>query len=381
MWLIPRDSFENWSALNNTLVIDVSHINYVNVSSNASTAVVGAGARLGTIYSTLGKTGKTFNGGSCPSVGMGGYLGVGGYNFQMRYLGLAVDHVKSVRLVLADGDLVTASPTQNPDLFWAIRGGGVHGFIVDVTIETLTLPRSAMLFANFTKETRNEAAEKYFDWAAKVDPLFNSQINLYSNSLGIVGWYSGKTASELTAIVKASGLSDIKDAQIKITDNCSTENSRNFLLGTQTECTDDATAHKIFSSFFNVVPDDLAPVTGVANVAFGDTPVLPNEPQGILWPRTKLINKTFFSTKAKPLTPEIIKYITETSGALPPELALWAEINAFNITVPATSAFAWQNEATFLFRFQVTPSDDPKVQATGQKFMDDLEAYLVPKIG
>ena len=122
--LIPTCSFENWSALNGTLVVDISHIDYVKPSSNASTATVGAGARLGTIYSLLGSTGRTWNAGICPSVAIGGYVGVGGYNMQMRYLGMAVDHIVSAQIILANGDLVTASPTQNADLFFAIRGGG-----------------------------------------------------------------------------------------------------------------------------------------------------------------------------------------------------------------------------------------------------------------
>lgn len=362
-------------------MVDISHIDYVNISNDAKTAAVGAGARLGTIYSLLGATGQTINGGDCPSVGIGGYLGVGGYNMQMRYLGMAVDHVKSVRLVLADGSLVTASATENPDLFWAIRGGGTYGFVVEITIETVSLPRSAMLWANFTQETRNEATQKHLDWASKQDPLFNSQLNLHGNYALVLGWYVGKTVPELTALVNASGLMDIKDAQIKITGDCSFENSRNLWLGTQTECTDDATAHKLFSSLFNVVPDDLAPISGVTNFAFDDTPALPNEPKAMPWPRTPLIGKTYFVTKSKPLTEEIIQYITEKSADLPPELAFWGEMPTFNISVPATSAFAWQSEATYLFRFQVTPSKDANVQAIGQKFMDDLDAYLVPKIG
>lgn len=374
-------SFENWSALNGTLVIDISHVDYVKISSDASTATVGAGARLGTIYSLLGPTGRTFNAGICPSVAIGGYVGVGGYNMQMRYLGMAVDHIASAQIVLADGDVVTASPTQNPDLFFAIRGGGTYGFVVEVTIKTVSIPRSAMVWMNFTQVSRNEATQSYLDWASRQDPLFNSQLNLYSDHAGVLGWYVGKTVPELTAIVKASGLADIPGAQIKITGGCNTENSRNFWEYTQTECTDDETAHAAFNTWYNVVPDDIAPVVGVQNVAFDDVPALPNQTQANLWPRVRLINKTYFVTKSKPLTPAIVKYITQESGALPLELAFWTEMTSFNISVPSTSAFAWQSEAEYLFRFEVTRSDNATLEAIGQKFMDDLDAYLVPKIG
>ena len=374
-------SFENWSALNGTLVVDISHIDYVKISSNATTATIGAGARLGTVYSLLGASGRTINGGICPSVGLGGYLGVGGYTTQMRYLGMAVDSIASVQVVLADGSLVTASSTQNKDLFFAIRGGGIYGFIVEVTFKTITLPRSAMVWMNFTQASRNEATQKYLDWASRQDPLFNSQLNLYGDYALVLGWYAGKTVPELRAIVNASGLTGLPDAQIKITGNCSTENSRNFWEYTQTECTDDATAHANFNTLYNVIPDDIAPIAGIANIAFDDVPALPNQTQAILWPRTKIINKTYFVTKSKPLTPEIVQYITQESEALPSELAFWTEMTSFNISVPTTSSFPWQSEATYLFRFSVARSDNTTLEAIGQKFMDDLDAYLVPKIG
>lgn len=340
---------------------------------------------MGTIYSLLRPTGQTFNGGLTPSVALGGYLGNGGYNMQMRYLGMAVDHIASARVILANGSLITASPRQNADLFWGMRGGGTFGFLVDAVINTVRLDRSAMVWMNFSTDIRAEATQKYLDWASRQDRHFNSQLNLYGSTATVLGWYAGKTADELRAIVEGSGLRDLQrpgGAQVTISGNCSSENSRNFWVGTQTECTDDATAHALFDSWFNVAPDDLAPVPGVTNVAFDDTPVLPDQPKARPWSRIALINKTYFITKAKPLTPAIVSYITSKSGALPAALAFWTEMTSFNISVPATGAFAWQEQATYLFRFQVTRSaNNATLEAIGQRFMDDLDAYLLPKIG
>ena len=375
-------SFENWSALNGTLVVDVSHLDYVDLAPDGSTARVAAGAKLATVYEILDLGGKTINGGICPTVGIGGYLGAGGYNLQQRLSGMAVDYVKSIEMVLADGRQVTASSTENPDLFWAARGGGMYGFIVETTFETMVIPRSAMIWANFTGPTRNEAVQKYIDWASKQDPAFNSQLNLYSGYAQVLGWYVGKSAEDLTAIVQSSGLQDIAGASVKITGNCSTKNSRNFWLYTQTECTDDATADKFFDTWFNVVPDNFGPVPNTVNqFAFDDTPTLPEKPKATPWPRTSIINKTYFVTKSKPLQMEDITYITETSGALPEALSFWVEMTSFNISTPATSAFAWQEEADYLLRFEVLKVDDATLQAQGQKFMDELDAYLIPKIG
>lgn len=364
-------------------MVDISHINYVRPSSDLATAQVGAGARLGAVYSILGQYGRSWIAGICPSVGLGGYLAVGGYNMQMRAYGLAVDWVTSAKVVLADGTLITVSPTENADLWFAMRAGGTYGFIVEATLKTTIIPRSAMVHMAFNSHsTRYESLQKYMDWAPKQDPLFNSQLNLYNNRTNVLGWYIGKSVPELTAIVKESGLMDIAGAEIKITGNCSTDNSRNFWLYTQDTCTDDATAHAAFDTWFNVVPDALAPLPGITSYGFDDVPALPNETKAHAWPRFALINKTYFQTKSQPLSAADVQYISDKSGELPDELGFWTEVTSFNMSAPdTTSAFAWQKEATVLFRFEVAKSSNAAMMATGQKFMDDLDSYLIPRIG
>lgn len=66
--------------------------------------------------------------GLCPTVGVGGYLQGGGTGYQSRKFGLGCDRVVAADLVLADGSQVHASADANPDLFWAIRGGGGGNF-------------------------------------------------------------------------------------------------------------------------------------------------------------------------------------------------------------------------------------------------------------
>lgn len=110
--------------LNNSLVIDTTHIDYVNVASDANSAQVGAGIRLGALYMALDAHNTTFPGGICPTVGLTGLISSGGFNLQQRTLGISADHVNQATVVLADGSVVTASDTENSDLFWALRGGG-----------------------------------------------------------------------------------------------------------------------------------------------------------------------------------------------------------------------------------------------------------------
>jgi FAD binding domain len=376
--------FENWSALSGSLVIDVANIAYVLPAQDLQTATVGGGTRLGAVYSILDSYGVTFIGGICPSVGIGGYVGVGGYNMQMRSEGLAVDHLVSATVVLANGDTVTVSNTSNPDLWWAIRGGGTYGIITEVVVKTTVLPRSAMFSMNFGNDTRLEVTLKYLNWAARQDPLFNSQLNLYSNRANILGWYLGKTTDELTAIVKTSGLLNVTGGNITISGNCSTANSRNFWLYTQESCTDDATADALFYEFFNVAPDDLVPIEGDASLTtLSEVPALPNEPRAERWSRVNIIDKAYFETKSQPLSEADITWLVEESGKLPLDIQFWGEITTFNISAPPTTgAFPWQEEVTTLFRMEVLNGlNDTALQAATNEWVTKYENYIHPKIG
>jgi hypothetical protein len=77
-------SFAGWSSLNNSLVVDISHINSVSVSKDKKSATVGGGIRLGALYTSLNVYGLTFHGGICPTVGLGGYVGVGGKLYPLQ---------------------------------------------------------------------------------------------------------------------------------------------------------------------------------------------------------------------------------------------------------------------------------------------------------
>jgi len=77
--------------------------------------------------------------GSSPDVAAAGYLLGGGLSWYARHHGLACNHVVAAELVLADGSLVRADADHNPDLFWALRGGGGN-FGVVTALEIRLLP-------------------------------------------------------------------------------------------------------------------------------------------------------------------------------------------------------------------------------------------------
>lgn len=374
--------FENWSSLNGSLVIDIENISYVLPSKDLKTATVGAGTRLGALYSVLNTYGVTFTAGICTSVGIGGYIGVGGYNMQMRSHGFAVDHVKSAKVVTATGDLITISATSNPELFWAARGGGTFGIIVEAVLETAILPRSAMFVANFPNEsTRFEAIKKYNAWAPKQDESFNSQFNFYSDHTQVLGWYLGKTKAQLEAILATSGLSSIAGADIKVSGNCSTPNSRNFWTYTMDTCTDDASAEAAFYSVYNVAPDAIEPLPGqVAVSAISTQQAVPSKPKAALWGRGNIYTKAFLETKDKLLTDADLQWLVDNTKGLPEDMGFWFEITTFNVSTPApNAAFPWSDKAKTLWRMQVLNVDPYK--AKSKALADLMEAQFRPRAG
>jgi len=121
-------SYEAFSVLDDGLVVDLSELNAVDIDRQRGEAIVGAGVRLGDLYRRLGDGDFTLSAGTCPSVGIAGLTLGGGFGFLSRQDGLTCDNLLAVDMVAADGALVHVSAQEQPDLFWALRGGGGGNF-------------------------------------------------------------------------------------------------------------------------------------------------------------------------------------------------------------------------------------------------------------
>jgi FAD/FMN-containing dehydrogenase len=118
------------------LVIDLAGLSGIEVADGQVT--VGAGVRVGALTDALAEHDLVVPVGWCRSVGVIGAVLGGGYGVLGRYYGLGADHLLSVRVLLADGQVVTASAAEHPDLFWALRGagGGNFGVVLSATLRT-----------------------------------------------------------------------------------------------------------------------------------------------------------------------------------------------------------------------------------------------------
>jgi len=106
------------------LVIDLSAMRGVRVDPAKRRVRVGAGCVSGDVDHATHVFGQAVPFGIISTTGVAGLTLSGGHGYLSHQYGLAVDNLIEADVVLADGSFVTASETENPDLFWALRGGG-----------------------------------------------------------------------------------------------------------------------------------------------------------------------------------------------------------------------------------------------------------------
>jgi len=170
-------SYAGWSSTSG-LIIDVTRMSGVNVSGN--TATVGAGTRLIDFYNGLAAHARGVPGGSCPTVGIAGLTLGGGVGVVSRAYGLTSDNVQSLQIVTADGQVRTCSSTQNPDLFWACRGGGGGNFgvVTSFTFRTHPVGQIVLFFLSWPWSQAARVIAAWQSWAPHAPDALWSNVHL-----------------------------------------------------------------------------------------------------------------------------------------------------------------------------------------------------------
>jgi FAD/FMN-containing dehydrogenase len=138
-------------SLEGTVILNTSALTGVSIDAGSRTVRVGAATKWAQVTPQLSELGLAALHGSSPDVGIVGYSLGGGIGWLAREHGMQTNAVTAIELVTAEGHLVRTDPGHEPDLFWALRGGG-GSFGIVTAIEFAVLPvrelyAGAMFFA------------------------------------------------------------------------------------------------------------------------------------------------------------------------------------------------------------------------------------------
>ena len=143
-----------------------------NASKPQMAATFGAGIQDREAYALTHEYGAVVSAGSNPSVGLAGWFPSGGHGPLSSSYGMGADNLLEAKVVLPNGDIVTANACEKSDLFWALRGGGAgtFGTIVEATVKAFPSPRTTIsaLTVNPLSENITNLTSQWWEMAAHI---------------------------------------------------------------------------------------------------------------------------------------------------------------------------------------------------------------------
>lgn len=217
-------SIPGFSTVDDGIVIDLSPMKGIEVDADASTVRAEGGLTWGELDAATQEHGLATTGGLISTTGIGGFTLGGGIGWLMRKHGLACDNLRSAQVLTADGQLVTASATENADLLWGLRGGGGN-FGVVTTFEFDLHPVGPTVAAGpvfYPGERAQEIMRFYRDFARDLPDELSTLVNLITappvpflpedwhgkKLIALVGLYSGDPEEGMKVLQPMRDLGD-----------------------------------------------------------------------------------------------------------------------------------------------------------------------------
>lgn len=157
------------------MLLDLARLNDIRIDKENQRAVAGPGCWSVDLDRQLARKRLFFPVAHAPDVCLGGFLLQGGFGWASRNLGLGCENVVGIDAVLADGTLVHASETENPDLFWAARGSGPGFFAVVIRYHLRVHPRPRAVGMKI-QVFDMEHMEDVFRWSDEVGPKVSRNV-------------------------------------------------------------------------------------------------------------------------------------------------------------------------------------------------------------
>ncbi|OBI22620.1 MULTISPECIES: FAD-binding oxidoreductase [unclassified Mycobacterium] len=165
-------SYIGASTANGVMVLDLRQLpGGINYDAATGQITVTPATSLYAMHEALAGAGRGIPTGTCPSVGASGHALGGGLGANSRHAGLLCDQLVSASVVVPGGQAVTASNSSNPDLFWALRGGGGGNFGVTTSLTFATFPTTDLdvVNLNFPSESFAQVLVGWQNWLRTAD--------------------------------------------------------------------------------------------------------------------------------------------------------------------------------------------------------------------
>jgi hypothetical protein len=163
--------------LEGTILIKTTRMRGIEIAD--ATARMEAGVLAEEIAAAAHESGQSFLPGTSPNVGVTGYTLGGGLSWLGRKYGWACNHVNSIEMVAADGEPRTVDAASDPDLFWALRGGG-GGYGIVTALHVDLFPVSEVYAGGmlFPPEVTADGLRRYRDWCAEAPEEVGSMVRM-----------------------------------------------------------------------------------------------------------------------------------------------------------------------------------------------------------
>jgi len=213
--VVPKSgghNYEGWSVQNGTLSVDLQQMDGVVADKSTGVITAGPGATLGMLYYYAWyDAGMGINAGTCPPVGVSGFMLGGGFGYYSRRAGMACDSVTSFEMVDAKGRLLKVSRSQNKDIFWSAcgGGGGNFGIVTKWNIKMMPVPETIQ-YASVSYaddlDTSAQVAAYFQTWASSADANLGSELHVGPNTSAAKLFFYYAGTGSLRSIIESSKL-------------------------------------------------------------------------------------------------------------------------------------------------------------------------------